>query len=275
MKTLISIFMLLFAQTLLSQKESVNPKVYDDLKPEGIEMGEELNYKATFGWFNVGTSKITVSDKLYIKNGRECLKVDVYGKTAGWVDFLSKVDDHWGAYLDRKAIVPQYSYRYLKEGNYRKNEVVDYDHVNDSLFVKTFNRKISKWGNSVAYKSKNNVRDMVAGFFLLRTMDFSQMKKGDFFEVHGFHEDTFYDLKIIFLGREYVKTKLGTIHSIILLPVMPENSIFDGENSIRVWISDDKNQIPVKFEAKMFLGDAGIEIVGTKNLMYPLNIRKK
>ena len=39
-----------------------------------------------------------------------------------------------------------------------------------------------------------------------------------------------------------------------------ENSIFDGEDAILAWISDDENKIPLKVEAEMFIGHAGIEL---------------
>jgi hypothetical protein len=43
---------------------------------------------------------------------------------------------------------------------------------------------------------------------------------------------------------------------------MPDNKLFDGENSITCWISDDGNHIPVKIQAKMFIGSTGIELGG-------------
>ena len=39
---------------------------------------------------------------------------------------------------------------------------------------------------------------------------------------------------------------------------MPDNSIFEGEDAILAWISDDENKIPLKVEAEMFIGHAGI-----------------
>ena len=41
---------------------------------------------------------------------------------------------------------------------------------------------------------------------------------------------------------------------------MPENSLFDGENSIRVWISDDINKVPLKIKANMFVGAVEVDI---------------
>ena len=57
-----------------------------------------------------------------------------------------------------------------------------------------------------------------------------------------------------------MKTKLGTIRAIVLSPIMPENGLFDGENSIKVWISDDQNKVPLKVKAQMFVGAVEVDI---------------
>ncbi|MFN9501465.1 MAG: DUF3108 domain-containing protein [Chryseotalea sp.] len=50
--------------------------------------------------------------------------------------------------------------------------------------------------------------------------------------------------------------------------------MFDGENSITAWFSDDKNRIPLKIDAAMFIGSAGVELTDYGNLKHPLNLVK-
>jgi hypothetical protein len=92
--------------------------------------------------------------------------------------------------------------------------------------------------------------------------------------VTGFFEDEFYKLKIIYKGKENVKLKVGRVRALVFKPVMPKNKVFDGENSITAWFSDDKNRIPLKISAEMFIGSAGVELISYKNLKNPLNIVK-
>lgn len=113
---------------------------------------------------------------------------------------------------------------------------------------------------------------MVAGFLYLRVIDLKKRKVGDTLTVSGFFEDTAYNLKIMYKGKENVSTKIGNILCYKLVPVMPDNKLFDGENSITCWISDDENRIPVKIQAKMFIGSTGIELVGFKGLRNQLKI---
>jgi len=79
-------------------------------------------------------------------------------------------------------------------------------------------------------------------------------------------------LKVVYRGRETVKTKVGKIPCHLLMPVMPKNELFDGTNSISVWISADKNKIPVKFSAKMFVGHTGIELISFRKLRHGLKV---
>ena len=45
---------------------------------------------------------------------------------------------------------------------------------------------------------------------------------------------------------------------------MPKNSLFDGENSIKFWLSADQYKIPLKIKADMFVGAVEIDITNYK-----------
>ena len=108
----------------------------------------------------------------------------------------------------------------------------------------------------------------------MRTIDISSKVKGDTIKIKGFVADTFYDLAVIHSGKEVLKTKAGKFNTIKLRPVMPENSIFDGEDSLAAWISDDENKIPIKVEAEMFIGSAGVELTSFQNLIHKPNVKR-
>jgi len=90
--------------------------------------------------------------------------------------------------------------------------------------------------------------------------------------VSGFFEDSVYNLKVIFKGRETIKVKAGKFKALVFKPSMPKNSLFDGKDSITAWFSDDKNRIVLKVEADMFIGSAGVELQSYKGVKNPLNI---
>lgn len=269
MKNIVS---LLFIVIILSSFTAGDKEIYHFVPNESFYKGEHLSYKVNFGIFTVGNAEMIIQDNFYKINHRECYKIDVYGKTTGLVDWVAKVDDHWGAYIDSAALVPHMSYRNIKEGNYRKNEIVRFDHRTNLIEIKVVDKKTGKFKEPNYFAAPEDVRDMLAGYLYMRTIDFKKMEKGDIFTIKAFFEDTFYELDVKYRGKDVINTPAGKFRAIKLAPIMPENELFDGEDSILAWISDDKNRIPLKVQAKMFIGSTGVELSDYNNLRNEVNI---
>lgn len=239
--------------------------VYRKIKNESFTTGEELTYRVHYGIINAATAKMVIEDRIHYLSGRPCYKVDVYGKTVGLFDLFGKVDDNWGSYIDTAAIIPHRSYRNIKEGNHRLYEIVNFNHHNNHaefivLDDDTFERDVVK-----QFSVPENVQDIVSGYYFLRTLDYDKYTPGDIISIDAFFDEEIYDFKVRFLRRETLSTSVGRIHSIVLAPIMPKNDLFKGENSLQVWISDDKNRIPLKIKANLFVGALEIDIRSYKN----------
>lgn len=246
--------------------------VYLPVMNESFTRGETLEYKMTYGFFTVGKGSTHIHPNYFTLNDRSCFKVDVYGKTVGFVDWVAKVDDQWGAYIDTAALVPHMFYRRIREGRYKKDEQTYFDHKNQKIRVRTADKKTGRFKDPVVYDAPAQVRDMIGGFLYLRIMDLSDVHENDTVTIRGFFEDEFYALKIVYKGKTTLKTKVGNIRTLVFKPVMPKNKIFDGEDSITAYFSDDKNRIPVKVDAQMFIGSAGVELTDYSGLRNPLSL---
>lgn len=247
---------------------------YQVIKNESFSRGEVLHYKMSYGFLNIGKGTVQIHENFFNVNNRQCYKLDVFGKTVGVVDWVADVDDQWGAYIDTAALVPHISYRKIREGKYRKDEVVNFDHQKQKIEVKLIDQKTGKYKEPkyYDYEKPAQMRDMIAGFLYLRTLNLTGVKPGDSVLVKGFFEDEFYKMHIVYQGKSTIKTKVGKVKCLVFKPVMPNNKVFDGENSITVWFSDDKNRIPIKVSAKMFIGSAGVELTSYGALRNPLNL---
>jgi hypothetical protein len=246
-------------------------------QPSGktIHPGEVLTYKVTYGIFPVGEAKIETSPSVHQLNNTPCYKVDITGKTTGAVGLVARVDDKWGAYLNAHTLLPVKSYRIVRENNYKRDEMSFFDHANKNIRYQRYDHKAARFQEPVYFDFEGTVRDLVGGYQHLRQLDYSQILIGDTIALPGFFEDEFYNFKILFQGRETIKTQFGKVQALKLVPVMPNNKVFDGENSITLWFSDDENKIPLKIEANMFVGKAGCEIVSHQNLKSPLLVSRK
>jgi hypothetical protein len=223
--------------------------------------GEKIKYRVHYGFITAGEAELAVDKKIHTLNGRPCYKIDVTGRTTGLADKLYDVKDVWGTYLDTGAVVPHRFYRYIKENSYRKNEVVDFQQLNNRAVVNEMadnnKRKVEK---TQAFEVPQHVQDLVSGYYYFRTIDFNKYKKGDVIKLDAFFDDEIYNFNIRYDGKERIKTELGKVDAIVLTPHMPDNELFDGKESIQIWLSDDEVKIPLKIKAKMFIGAIEVDI---------------
>ncbi|SHI67443.1 Protein of unknown function [Hymenobacter daecheongensis DSM 21074] len=233
--------------------------------------GEVLQYKVHYGLINAAEATIEVANDLHRVNERPCYKATVTGKTTGSFDFFMRVRDTWRTYIDTTSILPQKFFRNIEENSYRKKETIDFDHFKDVVQVET-RKKNKDEVRHETFKVPDNVQDMVSGFYFLRTLNYDNRRVGDVIRVQGFFDNQVFTMDVIYKGRETVETKAGDIRAIKLVPKMPSNKLFRGENAISVFLSDDRNKIPVLIQAELFVGAVKVDMYKYQGLKNRLNL---
>jgi len=251
---------------------AIDDNAYRYVVNNSFTNGELLKYRVHLGFINAGFATMRIEDKLYEINSRTCYRIDVFGQTSGVVELFQDVEDNWGTYLDTASIIPLRAYRYIKENRYRKNEVIDFKPASDTAIVFKLDKQTKELKETLYYAIPNNAQDIVSGYYYLRTLDFNIIPRGKVIKVDAFFDEEVYDFQVKYLGKDVVKTKFGKFNAIVLSPVMPKNKIFRGKNPIKVWLSDDRNKIPIKVKAAMFVGAVEIDIIDYENVKHPLNI---
>lgn len=226
--------------------------------PFGI--GEQMEYKVHYGFVNAAEAIMRIKPQLEKTQNKECYHVEIAGKTVGMFDLFMRVRDKFGTYIDKDLLVPRKFYRQIEEGKYRKHEIVDFDIENSLASVKKYDDKKEVWNKSEEFETYQDAQDLVSGYYYLRTLDFNNYTKGDTINLSVFFDDENTNFQMLYLGRESVKTKIGRYNAIVISPIMPENKLFDGQDAIKVWLSDDQDKIPLKVKAQMFIGAIEIDI---------------
>ena len=225
--------------------------------------GEHLEYRVHYGFVNAATAVIDVSPTLYKVNERPCYRVNVEGRTVGAFDLVTRIRDTWRSYIDTSAILPQKFFSSLQENKYRKEENITFYHATNTV-------KAEEKTERDVFNVPDNVHDFVSGYYYLRTVDFNKMASGQVLELPAFYDDTLYNMKVRYRGKDVVKTKDGRINVIRLNPVLPKNGLFKEEESIRIFVSDDVNKVPVKVEVDLWVGAMVMDLKNYKNLKKPL-----
>jgi hypothetical protein len=239
-----------------------NDSTYRVISQQCFERGEKLDYRVHYGFINAGEATMQVDSVIHTINNRPCYKVDVFGRTKGFFDLVMHVRDNWGSYVDTSAIVPQKFYQTIEEGKYMKKEIIEFDQLNN---VATAHRLDGKTGDLKGKKNfdvPSNIQDIVSGYYYLRTFDYDTIKPDQIFTLTGFFDDTTYNVQVRYLGKDRLKTKVGTFDAHVMSPIMPKNQFFRGKNPVRAWLSDDEKRIPLKVKAELLIGSVQIDIKG-------------
>lgn len=239
-----------------------------------FKKGEVLQYRVHYGLINAADATIELSDDIHRVNERPCYRATVTGRTTGSFDYFLRIRDTWRSYIDTTSILPQRFFRNIEERNYRKNENVDFDHFKDVASVESHKRDKNKVKKGT-FKTPNNVQDIVSGFYFLRTLNYDSRRVGEVIKVQGFFDEEVFNLDVIYKGRETVETKAGVIRAIRLVPKLPDNKLFRGENAVSVYLSDDRNKIPVLIQAELVLGTVKVDMYKYQGLRNRLNLVAK
>src|SRR5699024_8003850 len=121
------------------------------------------------------------------------------------------------------------------------------------------------------YETNPNVQDMISSFYYVRNQIEGNLNEpGDEIEIDMFFDEENYKFKTVYLGREIIKTKFGKIETMRLRPLVQSGRVFEEKESLTVWISADKNKVPVRVKAKLAVGSLTADLDDYKGLKYPL-----
>ena len=256
----ITVFVVLCLVTILAFRQYEPTRV---IVNKSFSFGERVEYRVHYGFINAAEARVEIAKNISVVNNKPCFKINVTGRTTGAFDLISRVRDNWRSYVDTVAIVPQMFYRSIQENKYRKEETVVFNHDKDQA-TSTVKEETK------TYKTPNNIHDIISGYFYLRTINFERVTEGEVIEVPTFFDGEVYKLRIRYVGRDVIKTKLGKIKVLRLNPLIPDNKLFKGEGAVKLWVSDDINRIPLKAEVELAIGSLEMDIKSVKNLQKEL-----
>lgn len=233
-------------------------------KHTAFKRGEILKYRLHYGWINAGEATLEVKNETREFGSRKAYHVVGTGKSTGTLDVFFKVRDRYESYIDEEALAPWLFVRRVEEGGYKINQ--------DYLFNQ-YDKKVDI-GNNVKFDIPEYCQDMVSAFYYARSIDYTNAKEGDIFTINGFIDKEVFPIKIKFVGRETIDSDIGKVKCLKFRPIVQRGRIFKKEEDLNVWITDDKNHIPVRAQAKILVGSVKMDLSGYENLANPLALVK-
>jgi hypothetical protein len=223
---------------------------------EAFKVGELLTYRLHYGSIDAAQATLEVKPDFEKIGARDCYHIVGMGSSRSGFDWIYKVRDKYETYIDKNALVPWIFNRNCSEGGYEIHQNYIFNHFNNKVDV----------GGGQTFPFADGTQDMISAFYSARNLDFGNAKEGDIFSLNCFIDKENWPLKIKYVGKEVIKSDVGKIRCLKFRPVVQKGRVFKKEEDLTVWISDDKNHIPVRGQAKILIGSVKMDLTGFKNL---------
>ena len=236
-------------------------------KLQNIQSGEILRYRIHYGILNAGTATLTTVKTTY--KGQPHFYVKGYGKTTGAVRAFFKVEDNYESYINYNTGLPSFYVRNVKEGTYTQHFETVFNHNSQTLYLTDKEKNTTQSIKTVA-----GVQDMLSAFYYLRALDDSELKVGSVKKLSVWIDDELFPFQIKVVGTENIKTRFGSINTLKIVPQVMSGRVFRDKEGVTLWVSNDKNHIPIAIKAELAVGSLKADIDSYSKVKYPLNFVK-
>lgn len=258
------LFILIFPHTIRGQC-NLSDAFYSD--------GESISYEISYNWGPVWINAGIVSfqTKLEEKKGIPVWHLISTGRTYASYDFLFKVRDTYEAWLDTLSLHTIEFRRYIFENGYQIQNSSWFDY---SRRIVLSNTKVNEEPMVVdTIRMTDCTFDMLSAVYYVRFLNLDSVTKGTCIPVYIAIDDSIYRIDIRMLDREIVEHPDGTFYNCIKFSAtMVEGTIFTKDQEAWVWVSDDRNKVPISIEAKILVGSVKAYLKKDKGLKFPLSI---
>ena len=202
--------------------------------------GEKLTFSVQYGFVKAGDAVLGVSD-IVEYDGRQCYLISSKAVSNKMFSLFFRVEDRAMSYLDVERLVPLRFEKHLQEGDYHKDQIVEFDH----------DRGIAIYDGSDEKPIDPGAQDILSTLFLVRGMG---LEVGGSVYVNNHADGKNYPLEVKVLKRETISTPVGRFKCLKVEPVLRASGIFQHKGTLTVWLTDDERKLPVLMRSKVAIG---------------------
>lgn len=209
--------------------------------------GEVLEYD--IGWSNyvtAGTATVTVKEKKASYNS-VAYYIVAEGRPTPLLSKLYTLYYKADTLIDVYSLLPQRGSLYVEEGKRHRMKTT------------TFNQaaRTAKYEVQTATHVERTLslpaftQDALSTLYVLRSIP---MKAGDKFNMPVTDAGDVYKVQMQVAGMEAVKTALGTMNALKIVPAITAPKGAPPPRGIAIWLSDDARRLPLRIEAQLAVG---------------------
>ncbi len=239
-----------------------------------FERGERLEYAVFFhslvtGNVKAGTFEMEVTGENKNISGRNTYHYIAKGESKGTFSLLYRVNDRYESFTDELSLLPLLTLRRISESDYIRNQDHIFDRINKKIVYKDNLKGITR-----TLEAGSSVHDILSAVYYLRnsTGTTEELQKG--FQISYVFNDSIYNSSIQYIGIETIQTSIGKISCIKLKPQVLKGKVFNSSYPLTLWVSNDKNRIPILVESDILLGSIRVELINWTALKNPFDALK-
>jgi hypothetical protein len=229
----------------------------------GEEITYTLYYQLNFIWIPAGEATFKVKDL----GDRYVISAD--GKTISAFEWFYEVNDHYESVIDKETLLPISFSRDIQEGKYVWWDKFTFDQQNKKVHAtKGWPNKPTKYYSADV---SGCMHDLISIVYSVRNVDFNKYIPGQHFGVKVFVEEEYpLQVEVKEKNSEQKIRGLGKHKTHLIRPEMVAGHFFDEDTYMDVYISADRNHLPLMIESPVSVGKVKAVLTGYKGLKYPL-----
>ena len=242
---------LIFLSSLLIYSQQINN---DDNFPFGFneKLSFEIQYNIGPAWLKVGSFQLK-ADTLRVNNIL-CYHFNSETKTSTNWKWLYNISSHYDAISNISTLK---TIKYNQSTTYGRHQLsYDYNFFNDSIYLSLLkDKKLSK----LTINNDSLIFDALSALYFARSLDFSNFNINDSIEIEILHGQDILNQKIIFNGIVDLINNDGKIYECFKFTShINNNEIISDSDPAQVWVTTDKNRLPIKVSTEIFAGTINV-----------------
>jgi len=253
-KKIWGLFSILFLMSFVNTENQTTTE-----KP--FKAGEYFKFKVSYSRFlSAGYATLELTESVY--QGRQVYYAKGFGTNTGLSKVFFKVKDHYQSYFDKETGKPYMALRDVSEGSYKRKQEAYFNTETNKVLFKDFTKNREEF-----IDVSDNVHDVISAFYYLRNhKNIDKLQPGQAIDLDMFFDDDILKFRLKFLRIEKIKTKFGSVSSIVFKPLVQKGRVFKEKESLTIWISADKNKIPLRVKADLAVGSISMDLHQYKGL---------
>ena len=229
---------------------------------KSYQKGEYMKFRIHYGFINAGYATLKLKETRI--KGKEVFHAIGKGWTVGVSNFFYQIKDHYESYFTKDKVSPVKFKRRVDEGGYIIKRNLLFDSEEHKVYIDDLKKQTHD------EMSVGDVQDMVSAFYYLRQYDLSSIKPGDEIQVDLFFDNETFPFRVKFIKREIIDTDFGKIKTWRIQPLVQKGRVFEGQDSLTLWVSDDANKLLLRIKASLAVGSLKSDLIEVKGLVHPI-----